>query len=683
MAIPAALVLLEIDQVDFRSTSLQGDLATASQPYLLVRIGPRRIGRTRVIPAGAASLDLAAERGEFSHRLRVAAGEDIPVVVEVWSADEGTYPLATLETSVSDPWTFGPRVVSDVNLAVHFRVFTRPVPAPIPTGVAPRSTASTTTQATLRIPDTAVVELTDIVGAYEPDPDPTPGAPLARRRAGYLALDDKGRVYRNRRLDGSFKADVQLIEVHATVNVVRGFLPADAKLRWTVVDVDDPTNDDPDVHPEAGVYIDAKDYDPNTGEHLGSMGFDNEGRFDRDPRWEAVAPYALSVDSESQAKTSIVANRSVVRIHCPNVGGDSFIVRAELVSDAELESFADETGILSMWDRIDVEYVKMKTADPLPVDEVAVKFEPAFVQLDFTAPRVIPDKPFIARTEKDLDTKLRPFVDAHFQHLHQPGWFILISALQAVPTGPPVPVLYDGEITLTVDPNPPFKTTFVLPGLHPDAYAAALFWWDAEDDPSPHRAEFLANDVSVVDDPYEPVTVFEVDFHDYFPLVHVGTEKFLFGPRHQFRRGAWETGGYGIGEARAVVNSLVTREIDGISSGTAGRTVIFTASKKDADTGQVPPHVVAHRPSVIAHELTHALGFEHKCGNWDLRLPRVKPCIMDYRGQWLLRWKTLADVRLDPDTGDEEIPTAVELCATHAREIRRVHLEDNTDLGWK
>lgn len=321
MAIPAALVTVFLESVEFLSPSVRVAMEVGERPYVLAWLGVRRFGRSRVIRDLDTPFTFAEERGRWTRELAVASGESIPLAIEVWTETLGDAPIARLDATIPPPWSLGTTRVVTGDLALTYRVVPRHVPAPSPPAVAPRSAAETASRATLRIPDTVVVELTDVVGIYEPVLSSAVGEPGSRRRVGYLSEDDQARAYRNRKLDGTFKADTQLVELHATVTVLRGFLPAGARMRWVVEDVDDPSNDDPSVHADGGSYIDRPDYDPNTGEHLGSNGFDNEGSFDRWPRFETVSPYSSEIINDGEARTMIIGGKSARRIHCPTSAG--------------------------------------------------------------------------------------------------------------------------------------------------------------------------------------------------------------------------------------------------------------------------------------------------------------------------------------------------------------------------
>jgi hypothetical protein len=700
MAHPAALVKISLRTLRAKSSAVGAMIAVTHKAYALAFIGNRRIGRTSHVTA-TGGLDFDKERGTYSREVRVAAGESIPVRVEVWSTERADAPALVVFDSVAPPWETSQRKAT-TELELTYDVDTRLVPASQAAGVVPRAAQGTTTQGTLRLGDAVVVEIVDAPGVYEPEPNPRLGKPNARRRQGYIGEDDKGRVYLNRDVDGRFVKDLQVFELHAKLTVVRGFMPANARVRWRVLDADDPSNDDPGMHAEAGIYVDRLDYDGSTGDHLGSRGFDNEGQFDRDPRFEQVKGFALEVANEGEARTAIVGHESKLRVHCTNIAGDNLVVRADVIADGSFEVFAHETGILSMWHRIDVEYVRMKSAFPMPVENVAGHFEPAFVQMDFTAPRVVPDIPFIANSEARLGPNRDAYINVVFQHKNEPGWFCLIGAMRAYPSPPPPGPLFDGRLPIQVLPSG--EDEFIeFPGSHADAYVARFQWGAPAGEPQPHAVEFIRKETQVRRDPQNPrqkITRMVLWSHDFSPLFVAGDlgPSFFFGLRRQ-QEIVWKPGGYGLpaGPVAVTVGSESSRPLRGQSPTVwlnvpppgggppvlteyfRGRTIIYTHATATA-SGQPSADFTADVESTIVHELTHAMHFPHKCGYWDYRTNRTRSCTMNYRAQWLLEFDLPQPRKLQPDTGEVRGP---ELCARHAKEMRRTHLEDNPALKWK
>jgi len=107
--------------------------------------------------------------------------------------------------------------------------------------------------------------------------------------------------------------------------------------------------------------------------------------------------------------------------------------------------------------------------------------------------------------------------------------------------------------------------------------------------------------------------------------------------------------------------------VGGISPGLAGKTIVFT--------GWVS---ASNSLGTLVHELTHAFGLAHKCGNWDFKTTTPSTsCTMNY-GTWFI---------LDDGTPRAPAPwtdkrTAPNLCAPHIKAIRESNLEDLPGLGW-
>ena len=151
-------------------------------------------------------------------------------------------------------------------------------------------------------------------------------------------------------------------------------IPGGAKIDWTIVDVDDPTNDDSHFHRDWGPYVDANDYDAH-GKPIGAHPRDNvqafkAGNSEEDllfgraasgsptARWAQVpGGPAPSASSGTRASTKLTSSGpktavSSVRIHCPNVLGTDFVLIAELIgTPATIPVHNARTGTMTMWCR--------------------------------------------------------------------------------------------------------------------------------------------------------------------------------------------------------------------------------------------------------------------------------------------------------------------------------------------
>ncbi|WP_437281772.1 hypothetical protein WME90_14835 [Sorangium sp. So ce375] len=535
------------------------------------------------------------------------------------------------------------------------------------------------------------VRIVDIKGLYSPG-SPDSSAPPGTTRAagyspGYKSLDNQGRVYINRDLDGRWTRNTQLIEITAEVTSPDGELPQGARIRWSARDPDDPFNERPEVHPASAPTLDENDYNA-AGAYLGPIAEDNEGTEDTSPGWEEVEGYPLSDATETTASTAIVEGRSTIRRHMTDIAGDNLIVRAEIHAEGLAEGAADETGIMTLWRRIDVEYIRMESALPLPVEQVPRHFEPVFAQLDFTEARVIEDLQRMALDAGTLGEMASRFVSEHFEHAGDPGWFCLIAALEPHPVpDAPAEVLFSGSVTILDGGEGERRGEYVeIPGAHPDASYVSFRWDDWQ------MGFGVASAAILADPPRTRLWLAPHDIQSQFTagdgsLAHAYENRLFFFPRARRRDGAWEPPGYGIPESveadvqgpggAYVVGMSPTIDI-GPARYFAGRTILFTHHRAWWDPERALPRRGYEQGTLhtIVHELTHAFGMPHKCGYFDYRSPRQTTCCMNYRSHWMVD----ADQQLIPGTDGK---VGNDLCGRHVKETRRVRLENNRGLRWR
>ncbi|MEX1361987.1 MAG: hypothetical protein AB1Z98_02610, partial [Nannocystaceae bacterium] len=322
-------------------------------------------------------------------------GAGLEVEVEIWDdrGDAGPTRIARSVTTVSAD---SPFVLSiGVKPRIEGWVRASPLPKPSPVKIfGQRVPAGTTRRTRVRQLHEAAVRLVEIAGLYKPGhrKDGSDTHHAAEYSPGYTSSDHAGRIYINRDLQGHWTKHRQQIRLTVDVLPLRGRLPTDTKVVWTVTVPDDPINDDEHTHREAGPVLDEKDYD-GSGYPTGASGNDNEGVVHMPPGaestapWEEVAGFAISGSDETEARTEITHGRSSIVLHCPSTNGDRLLVRAT-VEGTGLVGYPASTGTMTMWRRLDVEHIQMKSARRLPLDEVRVFFEPYCVQLDLTT-RVI------------------------------------------------------------------------------------------------------------------------------------------------------------------------------------------------------------------------------------------------------------------------------------------------------
>ena len=544
-----------------------------------------------------------------------------------------------------------------------------------------------------RIATRLEVRITDIRGLYLPGyPDASPRPPAATRAAGYKpgykSLDNQGRIYKNRDLRGRWKANVQFIEVTVQVALLEGELPPDARIRWTVVDVDDPFDERSEVDPDWAPYLDGNDFDA-AGRYKGPTADDNEGKQAADPPWEQVESYAISDRTQTRATTAIEKMTSKVRYHMPGVAGDNVILHAHLESVTPVEATGDKTGIMTLWHRLDVEYVRMQSAPSLPVEGVQQHFAPAFTQLDFARERVIPDQRYMAPDEDVLGESSARFLAEAFSHQSDPGWFCLIAAMEPYP----LPekrgeVIFNGMVTIRDGGSGEKRLEYIeIPGTHEDA-AYVTFRWEGRE------VSFSVAMATFVREPPERTLLWLMP-HDVQPLftagdgsiAHAYQSRIFFFPRARRRDTTFEPGGYGIPErveatvrtAGAFYTAGMSPTIDlGKNQYFAGRTILFTHHGAFWDRARAAPRP-AYRQKIlhaIVHELVHAFGMPHKCGYFDYRTPRRYTCCMNYDPNWMID----AKLELIPETSER---IGNDMCGRHLKEVRRVRPENNRGLRWK
>jgi hypothetical protein len=682
--IPRALVTITLKQVAKIDPGL---LSSAQHPYVLARIGSRLFGRSRILPRSGGTFSLTSEPVSWSDRV-AATGTDIPVVAQIWDdlGDAAPTMLAEIAGTVPVPYftlemTIGnsPSIVLDVKTTL--------IPAPVAQAPVPRAAPGQSTRATLRPVNSLVVELTDIVGLRAPVAAGQGGLLRSERRVGYCSEDHAGRIYLNHDLTGAWKSKAQQIQLEARLTPVRGTIPKDAKVRWRIVDVDDPANDATGVHAQWGPYIDARDY--TNGKHSGASGADKEGKPSHDPPWEEVPGFALTSKAHHDATTAVVGGASKVVLNCPSTAGDNFIVTAEAESKSKIESFGGRTGIMAMWHRLQVESIRMNSGLPLPIEDVAVPFEVAFAELEFSPDRVVADVTQMAANREVLDAACAAYVDTVFSHKSDPGWFCIIAAMEPHPLPTNVGAqLFAGRVPLkATGTGQRHVEYFEIPGSHPDAdFVQLTFGADT--------VGFSLFGIQVLTTPAGTFTRCFIQEHDAQPdftagdgsIAHAYAVRYMYSPRFRKSSSGVTSGGYGMPpEVDVTVFSPGAFYTSGISPPIprgreeyfAGRTIVFThhGFYRDPKTGQPRSKFHGRALQVMVHELVHAFGMPHKCGYFDFRTPRVETCCMNYSPNWMVDDQR----KLIPGTSGK---VGMDLCGRHIKEVRRVRLQDNKGLGW-
>jgi hypothetical protein len=727
MAIPTAKVTLQIRNIAGLPSST---LAAPNTRYATATVqagsGPLfSTGRTRPIPNAGGTFDLSAEAVPWTFEVYVDPSTSISISVSICE-DHGDAapPAATIiSATIADPWASGTKTLgAGPSISVQI---TKVHVNPVDPAFLARAAAASGVSGALVVPQGFFVQISDILGVYKPSPAAVAPTPGSSRVAGYISEDNLGRIFTNRTPDGAWKNDTQYIEVKLKILAFGApTIPAGAKIQWTILDPDDPTNDSPEFHREAGFYVDPNDYDA-TGHPIGAHASDNAAAYSPgntdeaklfgsgvsgSARWAtATGGPAPAPSSSSQAQTplTIVNPKSAVssiRIHCTNVLGTNLRVKAELIgTPAGIPVFNATTGIMTMWSRIDAEVVRMagafSVAGALPT--IPRFFLPVCVQLDFQLERTVSAalvRPEMAANKGLLTSSTRAWVDdpGVFLHRGQGGWFFLGAAQLPVPKPPggrPA-ALYTGT---TYSFGTAGTDVWIdVPGALANPDYVDINWTDGAG-----RAQNVGFGVDRFAAAGANTRIF-LDGNDVTPLftghdadgsiAHAYSSQRLYFPRHELppSGAAALPGGFGVPSAGATIDVFppgavfttgispsVPSALTGAGSFFAGRTVIFTHTPKFA-TGSplaAKPAFDSLVLSTVVHEFLHAFGMPHKCGYWDWRTPRQQSCCMNYFDTWLL------------DSAFHPVPNTVrkngnDMCARHLMEVRRVHLERNPGLHW-
>lgn len=487
---------------------------------------------------------------------------------------------------------------------------------------------------------------------------------------GYTSDDDRGRIYSNHLPDGTWQKNKQYVEITVSVQPPSVPIPPGSKITWSFSDPDDPSNEDPRMDRDAGRLLDPNDY---LGRFkIGKSDGDNDpyGKAQEKPGFEQADPkFPLSGNDTA---IDPATRTSKVRFNVSDIAGDNYKVKAEMKPIAPITSVTSvETGVMTVWHRIKLEYVKMKTAAELPVKDIALYYDKAFAQVDVALKREVSgksDMAFMGRDDDKADEACAQYASkgkGEFTMEGQPGWFFIAAARRMLPAAKGR-VLYEGEAEALDDkiklpPTTRFNgSPVVVRVFNPTAVTGLAKPW-----PNDHaiHIKFLLDKFV----PGFPLKLVKHDFHQ------------PDDPDNSFLDA--DLGTYGITKGSKIQIQLLSHGDDayvtaGISPGGkdvgskhyfGGKLLVFT----EVITG---PDVI----STLCHELCHAFDNAHKCGNWDwINQASRTSCCMNYWFQFVL---------------DDQSPRApiswtqnrcsAELCGPHLRRIRDYHLEDNPGLGW-
>jgi hypothetical protein len=633
MAIPTARVKIEIlNLIGLAPKVMAGADTRYATAVIQAGAGPKLVtGRSRPIPDAGGTFDLSAEAVPWVFEVSLVPGTSISINVKIQEDRGDSAPPAELVVpgTISDPWKSGVNTFGAAP-GISVRVTTTLI-NPVDKAYLARAAASGISGA-LVVPQGFIVQIVDILGLYKPVPPAPPPARGSAHVAGYISEDNLGRVFTNRIPDGTWKRDTQFVEVKAKILAFGApKIPAGAKIRWTLVDPDDPTNDSSLFHRDWGPYVDVNDYD-GAGKSIGAHAGDNltahsplnadESKLfgagvSGSARWAtATGGLAPSPSSSSQAESPLTlvnpkTATASVRIHCMNVLGTNLILKAELIgTPAGIPIHNATTGVITMWSRIDVEVKRMGGAFSLAraLPTIPPFFLPACVQLDFRPQQTVPgplNLAAIAATEDLEDTASASWVNSAFSHNGKGGWFFLGAARLAspLPGGASPPPLFDNT-TYTLGTTGT-QTWVQVAGALADPSFVRFNWVDGAG--KQQSAGFGVRSFSAVGGDTR-IVLWGNDVTPLFTghdadgsIRHAMLSKRMYFPRHELPpgAGALSPGGFGVPAAGARVRVLAPGAVftDGISPPLtdggedyfAGRTIIFTATPSHAASFVPPP----------------------------------------------------------------------------------------------
>jgi hypothetical protein len=439
---------------------------------------------------------------------------------------------------------------------------------------------------------------------------------------------------------------------------------------WSFDDPDDPTNEAPNVHDDAGKILDPNDY--GAAGKTGATSGDNDpsGKKKQSPKFEQVDPaYALS---GSETVIDVPTRTTKVRFLVSDIAGDNFTVKAQVKADPTIDLAAPaETGVMTMWDRIDLEYVRMDSAAELPVDQIAAHYDIACAQVDVSLKRVVTgaaaDLPQMGmdndKARKGCDDYVTK-AKGQFTKEGEGGWFFIVAASRMLPRSPAT-VLWEGDAQafgpfvrlppgLSLPGTPatvrvfnPAKIVGMVPPKPNDRNIHIKFTVSSVTG----RNVFLdAHDFHLPEDPDNPFLEADLSHYGFPQGATIPIQLISFGDE------ALVTAGISPGGKKVANKNYF-----------GGRLIVFTRSMDASDYIRV-----------LCHELCHAFDNAHKCGNWDwVKQADRTSCCMNYWFQFVLDGSpTRAPI---PWTQNRVM---AELCGPHIRRMRDYHLQDNPGLAW-
>lgn len=305
------------------------------------------------------------------------------------------------------------------------------------------------------------ISISKAKGLYESTATPKFSSNHGAYRAGYKSQDNEGRVYANRaptvgtadsssdgldddpsnsNPDGTPKYDKGKTYVDFTVDVGMTFAsaPSGVKVVWEFEDPDDPS--DSGMSAAAAAQI-----DPNS-----STGEDNLKKALGDVAWSNVpgAPTSYGVSQSAHTPTggynryratSTVDKhgRSMVRMKLSQAGGDNYKVKAKLQIDGQDTGIADASGVFTVWKLVHLENARTPNGDTqVAQGSLNSRFSRSFVHWDIRPVDTgYPNEPMNSgsnwyygpRTSSTATNSAFTYANTNFKKVGVPGWFMFSS----------------------------------------------------------------------------------------------------------------------------------------------------------------------------------------------------------------------------------------------------------------
>jgi hypothetical protein len=476
------------------------------------------------------------------------------------------------------------------------------------------------------------VDLTEAKGLYTSN---------GTYQVGYTSTDNVGRVYCNRTYatadpaSNVWNKNKQYVDFTVQVVPTNAVLPSGARIVWESQDPDDPS--DTGMDSESAEAVDPNDYDStdSDGDGLDKDGGDNGTNRDGASEWEEIsADYALS-GTETKIKDGI----SKVRFNVTDDGGDNFIVKAKLKIDTGATPCdGDQTGIMTVWKKIDGEYRQMISTNTLPVDQVQAHYDKAFVEWHFHDEGSSDSYEYIAPTPgATAYCEKWTGGTGQFHHRGDGGWHFVCSARKyaTYADADPYGAQTNGAATVQTD----YILVDTNANFTPGAYAGLKI---IKINPGATNSfSFLIDNNTATSITVSAFVYTEPD-GTVIRSLHLRSAELGLGTNvtYEIREGG----------------------VTGITPGLDANVLVFYQTMAHIHANRSsPPPLDEMLLGTLVHELMHSYNLNHNCGHPDIT--GAKSCV----GSW-----SFAPV-FHPGGSYEVLPESLDFCGKHLRAIREAN----------